>query len=187
MSIETNNWDVETYMNKLEKIYHCLLQSGKISCYWWWKVLNSSLMYCKNMVFCFQNCSYLTTQWKKIVLEIEKNFWKLFKMTKTIYSNSERSVQLLKQNTFLTCSWRFLRSDTIEQLEFNWKKWLGFRNLQEKLEKTFSIWDCNPTNFFLLISKKGHSKEEYIFAKECRSLHNFQFPRDRKRFNHAFI
>ena len=30
-------------------------------------------------------------------------------ITRTIYSNSEGSVQFLKQNAFLTCSWRFLR------------------------------------------------------------------------------
>ena len=38
----------------------------------------------KEMVFCYQNCSYLL--WEKIVLVIEKNFW----ITRTIYSNCER-------------------------------------------------------------------------------------------------
>ena len=52
------------------------------------------------MVFCYDNCSNVL--WEKIVLVIEKNFW----------------------NVFLTCSWRFLRSQKI----------LGSRNLQEKLE-----------------------------------------------------
>ena len=36
--------------------------------------------------------------------------------------NSERSVQLLKQSAFLTCSWRFLRSNTLEQLELKLDK-----------------------------------------------------------------
>ena len=33
-----------------------------------------------------------------------------------------QSVQFLKQKTFLTCSWRFFRSSTLEQLDLNWKK-----------------------------------------------------------------
>ena len=35
------------------------------------------------------------------------------------YSNSERSEQFLVTNAFLTCSWRFLLSNKLEQLEFN--------------------------------------------------------------------
>ena len=31
-----------------------------------------------------------------------------------IYSNSERSEQFMEQNAFLTCSWRLLRSNTLE-------------------------------------------------------------------------
>jgi hypothetical protein len=76
-----------------------------------------------SLVFCFQNCSDLL--WEKIVLVIEKNFWnlgwrprisKIFEITWTIYSNSERSDQFLEHNAFLTCSWRFLRSNILEQL-----------------------------------------------------------------------
>ena len=52
---------------------------------------------------------------KKIIyLVIEKND---FEITQTIYSNSERSVQFLKNNSFSTCSLRFLRSNTLEQLK----------------------------------------------------------------------
>ena len=41
-----------------------------------------------------------------------------------------------QQNAFLTCSWRFLISNKLEQLEFNyWKKLLGFRNMQEEFKK----------------------------------------------------
>ena len=55
---------------------------------------------------------------EKIVLVIEKNFWNLrlkaekIEISRTIYSNTERSEQFLKQNSFLTCTWRFLRSNT---------------------------------------------------------------------------
>ena len=76
-----------------------------------------------SMVFCDQNCSDLL--WEKTVLVIEKNIWnsrlkgkncKIFEITRTIYSNSERSEQFLVTECFLTCSWRFLRSQKIEQL-----------------------------------------------------------------------
>ena len=50
------------------------------------------------------------------LLIFETEFATHFEITKTIYSNSERSDQFLKQNVFLTCSWRFLRSDILEQL-----------------------------------------------------------------------
>ena len=67
------------------------------------------------MVFCFKNCSDLL--WKKCSSDREKllrieaegqEFAKSFEITRTW--NSERSEQFLKQNAFLTCSWRFLRS-----------------------------------------------------------------------------
>ena len=44
-----------------------------------------------------------------------------------------------QQNTFLTCSRRFLISDKIEQLEPKLEKKLGFRNMHEKLEKNFCL------------------------------------------------
>ena len=81
----------------------------------------------ERMVFCYQNCSDLL--WEKIVLVIEKNFWnwifKIFEITRTIYSNSQRSEQSLVTECFLTCSWRFLRSNKLEQLEFKLEKIIG--------------------------------------------------------------
>ena len=37
----------------------------------------------------------------------------IFEITRSIFLNSERSEQLLKQNTFLTCYWRFLEIEYI--------------------------------------------------------------------------
>ena len=80
----------------------------------------------------------------KIVLTYceKKLFWrpricKIFEITRTIYSNSERSEQFLVTECFLTCSWRFLRSNKLEQLEFKLEKLLGFRNKKENLEKIY--------------------------------------------------
>ena len=55
------------------------------------------------------------------------------------FSMSKSSKSFYKQNAFLTCSWRFLRSNKLEQLEFKLEKILGFRNMQEKLEKVSSL------------------------------------------------
>ena len=58
------------------------------------------------VVFCFQNCSDML--WEKIVLviEIQKNFWNS-RLKAEQFTNSERSVQFLKENAFWTCSLRF--------------------------------------------------------------------------------
>ena len=71
--------------------------------------------------------------------EVEgKEFAKILRSLEQFVQKSERSGQLLVQNVLLTCSWRILRSQKIEQLYVihysDWKKILGFRNLQEKLE-----------------------------------------------------
>ena len=59
------------------------------------------------MVFCYQNCSDLL--WEKNDLVIEKTFeirgwrpriWNLFEITRTIYSDSERSEQFLVTECF---------------------------------------------------------------------------------------
>ena len=39
------------------------------------------------------------------------------------------------QNAFLNCPWSFVRYNKSEQLEFKLEKTLGFRNMQETLEK----------------------------------------------------
>ena len=57
-----------------------------------------------------------------------------FEITRTIYSSSKRSEQFLVTECFLTCSWRFLIPNKLEQLELKLENILGFRNMQEKLE-----------------------------------------------------
>ena len=56
----------------------------------------------------------------KNVFVIEKTYeiwgWRLkAENLQTFYLNSKRSVQFLKQNAFSTCSWRFLRSNTLHR------------------------------------------------------------------------
>ena len=55
----------------------------------------------KEMAFCYRNCSDLL--WEKIVLVIEKNFWNSrlkAEIIRIIYSNSERSEQVLVTKCF---------------------------------------------------------------------------------------
>ena len=62
-----------------------------------------------------------------------REFAKKIEITWTICSNSEKAEQFLMTECFLTRSWRFL-FDKLEKL----KKWLGFRNMQEKWENLAS-------------------------------------------------
>ena len=66
---------------------------------------------------------------------LPKLFWPTVR--KKCSNDREKLIQTVKdqnnfwqQNAFLTCSWRFLISNNLEQLEFK----LGFRNMQEKFE-----------------------------------------------------
>ena len=52
---------------------------------------------------------------KNVLFSDRENVLKTFEITKTIYPNSKKSEQFLKQNAFLTSSWRFFRSNTLEK------------------------------------------------------------------------
>ena len=56
---------------------------------------------------------------------IRPRICKNFELTRTSYSNCERSVQFLKHNALLTYSWRFFRPKILEQLEFKLEKIIG--------------------------------------------------------------
>ena len=84
------------------------------------------------VLFCFENYSGLL--WEKIVEVIERNFckmpggrpriWKMFEITRIIYSNSERTEQFLEWNTFfkfVTGGFSSLIS-TFEQLKFQFQQ-----------------------------------------------------------------
>ena len=69
-------------------------------------------LYFVHKVSCLDNCSDLLEDKNVLVIEI----------TRTICSNSERSEQFLVAECFLSCSWRFLRSNKVEQLGFKLEK-----------------------------------------------------------------
>ena len=77
------------------------------------------------MVFCYHNCSDML--WEQIVLlNSRPRICKVFQIIITIHSNSVRGQNnFWLQNAFLTCSWRFLISDKLEQLEFKLEKGIG--------------------------------------------------------------
>ena len=59
------------------------------------------LTYCEKKLFYWSRKTFEIRGWRL-------RFCKNLEITRTIYSNSERSKQFLKQNAFLTLSWRFL-------------------------------------------------------------------------------
>ena len=61
-----------------------------------------------------------------------QEFAKFFRSLKQFIQAVKGQNNSGEQNYFFTCSWRFLISYKLEQLEFEWKKLLGFRNMQEK-------------------------------------------------------
>ena len=75
---------------------------------------------------------------RKNCSSLQPRIFKLFGITRTIYSISERSQQFLKQNTLLTDFWRFLRTNILNQFEFKLEKnWLG--SMQQELKKYFFL------------------------------------------------
>ena len=78
------------------------------------------------MVFCYQNGSDLL--WEKNCSSDREKLLKFAKFMRSL----EQFIQTVKvqknfwqQNAFLTCSWRFLRYNKLEQLEFKLEKNIG--------------------------------------------------------------
>ena len=127
-------------------------------------------------VFCFQNCSDLL--WEKMFQWSGTSFeswgWrpsvcKNFEITKIIHSNSERSGQFLKQNAFLTCSWRYLRSTILEQLKLKYvikKSWdsefcrISSKRLYYLFQSTFYVFIFDTLYIFLLFLLE----DNYVFT-----------------------
>ena len=61
-----------------------------------------------------KNCS--SDREKLLKFEAEGREFAKINITRTIYSNSERSEQVLVTECFLTCSWKFLISNKLEKI-----------------------------------------------------------------------
>ena len=96
----------------------------KILCNWYF-VTKIVLTYCEKKLFQWSRKTFEIRGWKQRIC-------KTFEVTRKIDSNS-RSEQFWYQNAFLTCSWKFLRSN---KLEFKFEKILGFRSIR-KVWKVF--------------------------------------------------
>ena len=99
----------------------------------WWCITGEKWYFvCKTILTC---CGKKCSCDRKKLLKFESECWELCKLFEIFWAIECLKVALfLKQNTFLTYFLTFLRFNILEQLEFNWKK-MGFRNIQEKLEK----------------------------------------------------
>ena len=75
-------------------------------------------------------------KYKLLKFESEgQEFAKIFEITRQIYSNSERSEQFLVTECFLTCSWRLLISNKLEQLKSKLEKNIGIKKHAGKVRK----------------------------------------------------
>ena len=79
-----------------------------------WLVFQNQHYFLNPSNFAFEIHSYSTL----FLIDLNAKFY-------SIYWNSERSLQFLRQSAFLTCSWRFLRFDSLEQLELKFEKNIG--------------------------------------------------------------
>ena len=115
-----------------------------------------------------------------------------FEITITIYSNIERSEQFLVTELFFNLFLEIFIFNELEQLEFKLKKKiLGFRNMQEKLEKwtvptkmpkpafTCSFFVCIEFNRCSKMSRPGPTKNKTLSAKQTSGL---PFWKKRKNF-----
>jgi hypothetical protein len=86
-----------------------------------------------------KNCS---SYWEKLskFKDEGREFAKFLRSQEQFVRTVKEQNKFLVTECFLTCSWRFLRSSKLKQkLEFKLEKkyYLGFRNMQEKLEKNW--------------------------------------------------
>ena len=123
LDLAVSTWDTNVKYNW--RLLHFLLFQRYQQSNWEFKTVSfkSGLYQSKkvwSMLFCF----------KKNVLVINKNFWnwrlKANNMQNFWDHYLEQFIQTVKrQKNFLTCSWRFRRSNKLEQLEFKLEKNIG--------------------------------------------------------------
>ena len=82
----------------------------------WYFVTKIVLTYCKKKLWSRE--SFEIRGWRPRIC-------KIFEITRTIYSNSERSEQFLVTECFFNLFLEFLRSNKLEQLEFKLEKIIG--------------------------------------------------------------
>ena len=102
------------------------------------------------MIFCYQNHPELL--WEKNVLmrkTFENRGWRPRSCkNRIIHLNIDRSHKFLKQSAFSTCSWRFLRSNSLEQFKFKSKKIIGVQKSTGKVRKKY-FWRKSIHKFYV--------------------------------------
>ena len=129
-----------TKLNKLWKKYQKILFFNGIELYLldleksapnqqWYFVTKVVLTYSQKKLFEWSWKTFEIRGWRPRIC-------KCFEITRTIYSNSARSDQFLVTECFLTCSWRFLISNKLEQLIFKLEKIIGIQKHAGKVRKS---------------------------------------------------
>jgi len=90
-----------------------------------------------------KNCS--SDQEKLLKFEAEgREFAKILRSLEQFIETVKGQNNFWYQSAFLSCYWRFLISYKLEQLKLKLEKNIGFRNMQQKLEKLFKY--CTPAS-----------------------------------------
>ena len=106
---------------------------------------------------------------------------KFFEMTGIIYSNSESSEQFLVTECSLACSWRFVRSNKFEQLEFKLEKLIVF---EKQARKVSDLVICTKSKKVLVTFENNCSDAMSVwpmvivahFSKQSyKAVHHFYF------------
>ena len=88
---------------------------------------------------------------------------KIFEITRTIHSNSERSEHfLVTEWGFLTCFWRFLISDNLEQFEFKLEKIIEIQKYRISANSCRDNYSFFESWVRQLFKGDNYSKEESI-------------------------
>ena len=140
------------------------------------------------MVLWFQICPKLL--WEKCSSDREKllifeaegqEFAKILRsLARTIYLNKERSEEFLKQSAFLICSWRFLRSNTLEQLYIdnsNWKNNWDWKICSKSWKENIMIYHGSLYKRKILQSNQKAFKDDTILISGIRRLKKFRISR----------
>ena len=95
--------------------------------------------------FCYENCSDLLREknvWEKFLnIEAEgREFSKVLRSLEQFIQTVKGENNFWSQNAFLTCSWRFLWCQKLEQLLFKIKKFIGILKSAGKVRKRFYRW-----------------------------------------------
>ena len=126
LDLSRNSCDIHW---KIQSIIFCFSVRQKL--YTWYLLIDLDLLSIllhlfPGMVFCYQNCSDLLWEFFFANSQTSASNFKSFSWSlEQFIQRVKGQTQFWKQNAFLTCSWKFLWSNILDQLEFKLEKIIG--------------------------------------------------------------